>query len=53
MPVLALGGEASFGTATQQAFAPVSEKLETDVVPKAGHWIGEFERLAGLNCLWL
>lgn len=42
MPVLALGGEASFGTSIKRAFEPVTEKLEPDVVPKAGHWIGEF-----------
>ena len=42
MPVLALGGEASLGPMVRASFENVSANLETDVVPKAGHWIGEF-----------
>lgn len=42
VPVLALGGEASFGleSALKQFFEPIASDLEIDVVPKAGHWIG-------------
>lgn len=42
VPVLALGGEASFGLVSllKQGFGVVSSDLEVDVVPKAGHWIG-------------
>lgn len=45
MPMLALGGEASLGPVVKASFENVSSNLETDVVPKAGHWIGEFEDL--------
>lgn len=43
MPVLALGGEASFAPKEflQSAFGPVAEHLDVDMIPKAGHWIGE------------
>ncbi|KAI8950720.1 Alpha/Beta hydrolase protein [Xylaria longipes] len=43
MPVLALGGEASSGipSALRQSYDPVAKDLEIDVIPKAGHWIGE------------
>ncbi|EOO01300.1 putative soluble epoxide hydrolase protein [Phaeoacremonium minimum UCRPA7] len=41
MPVLALGGEASFGAAIGPVFQNVTENMETDVVPKAGHWIAD------------
>jgi hypothetical protein len=43
MPVLALGGEASLGPLTKMVFENVTTDLEVDVVPKAGHWIGEFD----------
>ena len=41
--VLVLGGEASFAppAVIKQAFAPVAAQLSVDLVPKAGHWIGE------------
>ncbi|KAK4500956.1 hypothetical protein PRZ48_006762 [Zasmidium cellare] len=41
MPVLALGGEASFAPEAllQTALSPVASDLQVDVVPKAGHWI--------------
>lgn len=44
MPVLAMGGEASFGLESgfKQLFGPVASDLEIDIIPKAGHWIGEF-----------
>ncbi|KAI2469564.1 putative hydrolase [Annulohypoxylon bovei var. microspora] len=43
VPVLALGGEASFGleSVLQGLFGPVASDLEIDVVPKAGHWIAD------------
>ena len=43
MPMLALGGEASFAAAMASVWGSVAEDLVTDVVPKAGHWIGEFD----------
>ena len=43
MPVLALGGEANFGSRPllQDAFGPIASDLTVDVVPHAGHWIGK------------
>ncbi|KAI0549952.1 Alpha/Beta hydrolase protein [Xylaria curta] len=43
MPVLGLGGEASTGipSALHQLYDPIAENLEIDVIPKAGHWIGD------------
>ncbi|KAK4629204.1 Soluble epoxide hydrolase [Fulvia fulva] len=42
MPTLAMGGEASFGAVIREAWeGPYVEGLETDVIPKAGHWMGE------------
>jgi len=43
MPMLALGGEASFSPVglLQQAWQNVSSDLVAEVVPKAGHWIGD------------
>ncbi|KAH8819414.1 Alpha/Beta hydrolase protein [Xylogone sp. PMI_703] len=40
-PMLAMGGEASFGSATQLIWQNVSSNLEVDVIPKAGHWIAD------------
>lgn len=41
MPVLVMGGEASFAPTNVQveAFEPVAANFETSIVPKAGHWI--------------
>lgn len=41
MPVLAMGGEASFAPegALRSSFAGVADDLSTFVIPKAGHWI--------------
>lgn len=41
MPVLAMGGEASFSpeNALRSSFADVADDLTTFVIPKAGHWI--------------
>ncbi|KAH8681292.1 Alpha/Beta hydrolase protein [Xylariales sp. PMI_506] len=43
MPVLGLGGEASFGLLSllQQVFGSLGTDLELDIVPKAGHWLGD------------
>ncbi|KAL7930250.1 Alpha/Beta hydrolase protein [Trichoderma chlorosporum] len=38
---LAIGGEASLGPFANQAWGNVTSHLETDVVPKAGHWIAD------------
>lgn len=44
MPLLALGGEASFAPVEvlKKCFENVSENLTTELIPKAGHWIGKF-----------
>jgi len=41
MPLLAMGGEASFSPegALRSSFAGVADDLTTFVIPKAGHWI--------------
>lgn len=41
MPVLAMGGEASFApeSTLREAFGPVADDLTTYIIPKAGHWI--------------
>lgn len=41
MPVLAMGGEASFSPedVLRSSFTPVADDLTTFVIPKAGHWI--------------
>jgi pimeloyl-ACP methyl ester carboxylesterase len=41
MPVLAMGGEASFSPedVLRSSFALVADDLTTFVIPKAGHWI--------------
>ncbi|VBB86291.1 Putative hydrolase [Podospora comata] len=41
VPTLALGGEALMSFLTRPAFENLTETLEVDIVPKAGHWIGE------------
>lgn len=43
MPMLALGGEASFSPVSllQQAWAGVSANFVAESIPKAGHWIGD------------
>ena len=48
MPVLGLGGEAASGPYLPQVFPPLGTNVQTDVVPKAGHWIGE---LLGIRCI--
>ncbi|CAJ2501860.1 Uu.00g047130.m01.CDS01 [Anthostomella pinea] len=43
MPVLGMGGEASFGIEANlhQVFDPIATDLEIAIVPKAGHWIAD------------
>ena len=41
LPVLAMGGEASSGPAMEQIWSPVTTDLETFVIPRTGHWIGD------------
>ena len=43
MPMLALGGEASFSPVAvlNQSWSGVSDSFTAESVPKAGHWIGE------------
>ncbi|KAI8961144.1 putative hydrolase [Daldinia sp. FL1419] len=43
MPVLGMGGEASFGLGPllKQIYEPIASNLEVDVIPKAGHWIAD------------
>ncbi|UKZ76931.1 hypothetical protein TrVFT333_004646 [Trichoderma virens FT-333] len=38
---LAMGGEASLGPFANQAWGDVAGNLETDVIPKAEHWIAD------------
>jgi pimeloyl-ACP methyl ester carboxylesterase len=44
VPLLGMGGEASLGLmdVLQSSFEPISDNVELDVIPKAGHWIGKF-----------
>ena len=41
MPVLALGGEASFGPMMGVVMREVAESLESAIIPDCGHWIME------------
>jgi pimeloyl-ACP methyl ester carboxylesterase len=41
MPVLGIGGEASWGGAVGGALSAIAEDVETLVVPGTGHWIAE------------
>ena len=42
-PILVLGGEANFAPASylQESYDPVGANIEVDVVPHAGHWLGQ------------
>lgn len=39
MPVLALGGEKSFGSAQADTLRFVATNVTMDIVPASGHWI--------------
>lgn len=41
MPVLGIGGEASWGGAVGGALAAIADDVETVVVPGTGHWVAE------------
>ena len=41
MPVLGIGGEASWGGAVGGALSAIAEDVETLVVPGTGHWVAE------------
>jgi pimeloyl-ACP methyl ester carboxylesterase len=41
MPVLALGGEYSFGTAALTSMKSLATDVRGGVVPFSGHWIAE------------
>ncbi|KAF7682248.1 hypothetical protein GT037_001224 [Alternaria burnsii] len=43
MPLLVLGGEASFSPATllEEIWSQISNDFVAEAIPKAGHWIGE------------
>ncbi|KIX99878.1 uncharacterized protein Z520_04514 [Fonsecaea multimorphosa CBS 102226] len=41
MPTLAMGGEASLGPFAGQLWENITADLETDIIPKAGHWIAD------------
>ena len=55
MPLLAMGGEASFApeSALHSSFVNVAIDLTTFVIPKAGHWIvGDHDLICIASC-WL
>ena len=39
-PILVLGGEASLAPLVNRTWSAVGTNVATDVVPKAGHWLG-------------
>jgi pimeloyl-ACP methyl ester carboxylesterase len=41
MPVLALGGEHSFGTAALESMKLLATNVTGGIVPVSGHWIAE------------
>ncbi|KAI1858114.1 hypothetical protein JX265_010782 [Neoarthrinium moseri] len=43
MPILGLGGEASYGipSVLESAMGGFSKNTELDIIPKTGHWIGD------------
>ena len=41
MPVLAIGGAASFGDHVGEAMRPVADDVESVVIPGAGHFVAE------------
>jgi pimeloyl-ACP methyl ester carboxylesterase len=41
MPVLAIGGETSWGPAVGGAMGPLAEDVQTVVIPGASHWVAE------------
>ncbi|MGH7340244.1 MAG: alpha/beta fold hydrolase, partial [Candidatus Rokuibacteriota bacterium] len=41
MPVLAIGGEASWGEHVGDAMKPLADDVQNVVIPGAGHWVAE------------
>lgn len=41
MPVLAIGGASHAGPMLEALWSPVATRLETAVIPAAGHWLGD------------
>ena len=41
MPVLAIGGEASYGDHVAEAMAALADDVQSVVIPGAGHWVAE------------
>jgi pimeloyl-ACP methyl ester carboxylesterase len=41
MPVLALGGKCSFGTAALDSMRLLATNVSGGIVPDSGHWIAE------------
>jgi len=41
MPILALGGEKSFGTQQADIMRIVGTNVEGGIIPRSGHWIME------------
>jgi pimeloyl-ACP methyl ester carboxylesterase len=41
MPVLGIGGAASFGEQVGEAMKPLADDVQTAVIPGAGHWFAE------------
>ncbi|KAH6857372.1 Alpha/Beta hydrolase protein [Alternaria rosae] len=43
MPLLALGGEASFGPVSllEEVWSQIGDDVVAELIPKAGHWIGD------------
>jgi pimeloyl-ACP methyl ester carboxylesterase len=41
MPVLAIGGEASYGSHVAEAMTPIAEHVDSVVISGAGHWVAE------------
>jgi len=44
MPVLAIGGDKSFGTMQAEVMRIVASTVDTHVIPNAGHWLMEEQR---------
>jgi pimeloyl-ACP methyl ester carboxylesterase len=41
MPVLAIGGEESWGAAAGEGMKPAADDVQTVVIPGVGHWVAE------------
>jgi pimeloyl-ACP methyl ester carboxylesterase len=50
MPVLAIGGAASWGDRVGEAMKPLADEVQSVVIAGAGHWVAE-EMLAGADHL--